>query len=45
VSGKDSPVIGGIDLGAAKILSLVVNKHGEVLAEDLRSTEGTKGPG
>ncbi len=43
MSGKDSPVIGGIDLGATKILSLVVDESGKVLAEDLRPTEGVEG--
>ena len=45
MSGKASPVIGGIDLGATKILSVVVNEHGKLLAEDLRPTHGSAGPG
>ncbi len=43
MSGRDSPVIGGIDLGATKILSVVVNEHGKLLAEDLRPTEDVEG--
>jgi len=44
VSGKDFPVIGGVDLGATKILSVVVTEHGKLLAEDLRPTQGADGP-
>jgi glucokinase len=44
VTGKNPPVIGGIDLGATKILSVVVSQTGKPLAEDLRPTEGVEGP-
>jgi glucokinase len=44
MSGKDSGVVGGVDLGATKILSLIVDESGKVLAEDLRPTEGATGP-
>jgi len=40
VTGKTSPAIGGIDLGATKILSVVVSDSGKLLAEDLRPTRG-----
>src|SRR4030042_278230 len=42
---KDSPrFFGGLDLGATKILSLVVAAAGSVLAEDIRPTLGAEGP-
>jgi glucokinase len=44
VTGRNQPIIGGIDLGATKILSVVVTDRGELLAEDLRPTEGDRGP-
>jgi glucokinase len=44
VTGKTPPIIGGIDLGATKILSVVVSRSGRLLAEDLRPTEGVEGP-
>src|SRR4030042_6954087 len=41
---KDSPrFFGGLDLGATKILSLVVDAAGSVLAEDIRPTLGAEG--
>jgi glucokinase len=43
VSGKNSPVIGGIDLGGTKILSLVVSRTGSVLAEDIRPSLAAEG--
>jgi len=43
VTGKNPPVIGGIDLGATKILSVVVTHGGKLLAEDLRPTQGADG--
>ena len=44
VSGRNQLLVGGIDLGATKILSVVVSHGGDVLAEDLRPTEGAEGP-
>ncbi|HUS83091.1 MAG TPA: ROK family protein [Dehalococcoidia bacterium] len=44
MTGKTSPAIGGIDLGATKILSVVVSDSGKLLAEDLRPTRGAEGP-
>jgi predicted NBD/HSP70 family sugar kinase len=44
VTGKNTSVIGGIDLGATKILSVAVTHGGKLLAEDLRPTEGGDGP-
>ena len=44
MTGKTPPIIGGIDLGATKILSVVVSRSGRLLAEDLRPTEGRDGP-
>jgi glucokinase len=44
VTGKNTSVIGGIDLGATKILSVAVTHGGRLLAEDLRPTPGTEGP-
>ena len=44
MTGKTPPIIGGIDLGATKILSVVVSRSGRLLAEDLRPTEGVEGP-
>ena len=41
---KDAPIIGGIDLGATKILSVVVTQSGKLLAEDTRPTQGAAGP-
>jgi glucokinase len=43
VSSKNPPVIGGIDLGGTKILSLVVSRTGSVLAEDIRPTLAAEG--
>jgi glucokinase len=43
VTGKEPLVIGGIDLGATKILSVVVDHTGKLLAEDLRPTQGDDG--
>jgi glucokinase len=37
-------LIGAIDLGGTKILSLVVDERGAVCGEDLRPTEATAGP-
>ena len=44
MTGKTPLVIGGIDLGATKILSVLVDQHGKLLGEDLRPTEGAEGP-
>ncbi len=44
MSGRNQLPVGGIDLGATKILSIVASPKGDVLAEDLRSTEGLDGP-
>jgi glucokinase len=44
VTGRNQPAIGGIDLGATKILSVVVTHGGKLLAEDLRPTGGADGP-
>ncbi len=44
MSGRNQLPIGGIDLGATKILSVVVSRSGDLLAEDTRPTEGVKGP-
>jgi glucokinase len=42
---NDSPrILGGIDLGATKILSLIVDAAGSRLAEDVRPTLGDEGP-
>jgi glucokinase len=43
VTRKNPLLIGGIDLGATKILSVVVTEGGKLLAEDLRPTDGTDG--
>ena len=44
MSGRNQLPVGGIDLGATKILSVVVSHAGDVLAEDIRPTEGVEGP-
>jgi len=44
VTGKTPLVIGGIDLGATKILSVVISQRGKLLAEGLRPTGGVEGP-
>ncbi len=44
MSGRNQLPIGGIDLGATKILSVVVSHSGDVLAEDIRPTNGSEGP-
>lgn len=38
------PLVGGIDLGGTKILSVAVGPDGRVLGEDLRPTEAAGGP-
>jgi glucokinase len=38
-----APLFGGIDLGATKILSLVVSRTGSLLAEDIRPSLGAEG--
>jgi len=45
IAGNDSPpFFGGIDLGATKTLSLVVDAAGSLLAEDIRPTLASEGP-
>ena len=45
MASNDSPrFFGGLDLGATKILSLVVDAADSVLAEDIRPTLGAEGP-
>ena len=44
MTGKTPLVIGGIDLGATKILSVVISQRGKLLAEGLRPTGGVEGP-
>ncbi|MGA2286120.1 MAG: ROK family protein [Dehalococcoidia bacterium] len=43
MSGRNQLPVGGIDLGATKILSVVVSDRGDVLADDIRPTEGVDG--
>lgn len=41
---NDRPVVGAIDLGGTKILSLVLDPDDAVIGEDLRATEADRGP-
>jgi glucokinase len=44
MTGEDARLVGAVDLGGTKILSLAVDGGGSVVGEDIRPTEAARGP-
>ena len=43
MTGRNTPIVIGIDLGGSKILSAVVDSRGKIVASDYRPTQAEKG--